>query len=458
MLKIGSIVQGKIERIDEQGNGVLKVKQDYVLIRNVLVNEQVKVKIEKRIKDAYLGSIVNIVVANKHRIKPKCGIYDKCGSCHLLHLDEVGQKEYKEQYLKNLVKQAKLPLKVDGVKMMDDPYAYRNKIIIGFQKGKQGVQAGFYEEFSHRIIPYTKCLLHPPICDDIIQSIVSLVKKFRLEPYDERNRRGILRHVLIRYGMVSKQIMVVFVCNNKVVPNMQAIIKSLTTTYPEIKSIVLNVNTRKTSIVLGNDEKVLYGKGYIEDTLCGLNFRISPKSFYQINHEQCEVLYQKAIDLLHLSGNEVLLDAYCGIGTIGMYASKYVKEVIGVEVNQDAVNDAKRNAKENGVNNIRFVCEDASSFMVKRAKAKQHIDVVVMDPPRAGSSEEFIKSVAYLKPKQVVYISCGPQSQMRDLKWFAKYGYNATNIEGVDMFPQTLAVETVVLLSKGEDDSKKVRV
>ena len=450
MLKIGSMISGVVKYIDELGNGVIQVKGDKVLVRGVLVNEKLKVKVEKRIKDAYVASIVEIVEKSKYRIKAKCGIYEKCGSCHLLHLNEEGQKAYKENYLKQLLLNNKLNLKMNGVTMMEHPYEYRNKIIIGFSKDRKGVQAGFYEEFSHRIIPYKHCLLHPKICDDIIQTIVELVKKFKVDIYDENSRRGILRHVLIRYGTISKQIMVVFVANQKVFPNLQTISKLLTQKYPEIKTIVLNVNTRKTSVVLGNEEKIIYGKGYIEDTLCGLNFRISPKSFYQINHSQCEVLYQKAIDLLNLKGNEILLDAYCGIGTIGMVASKYVKEVIGVEVNQDAIKDAINNAKANNIKNIRFVCDDASNFMVKKAKAKEKIDVVIMDPPRSGSDENFIKSVAYLNPKQVVYISCGPDTQMRDLKTFKRYGYEAQYIEGVDMFPQTLHVETIVKLSRKE--------
>ena len=449
MLNIGSIVSGSVKYIDDLGNGVLQIKNDKVLIRGVLEKEKLKVKIEKRIKDAYVGKVIQIVEGNKHRCKAKCDIYDKCGSCHLLHVNEEGQKLYKENYLNRLVqKKCEMPLKVNGVVMMDEPYEYRNKIIIGFSKDRKGVQAGFYEEFSHRIIPYKHCLLHPKVCDEIISKIVELIKKFKIDIYDENSRRGILRHVLIRYGKISKQIMVVFVSNQKVFPNLQTISKLLVESFPEIKTVVLNINTRKTSVVLGNDEKVIYGKGYIEDTLCGLTFRISPKSFYQINHSQCEVLYQKAIDLLDLKGNEILVDAYCGIGTIGMYASKFVKEVIGVEVNQDAVKDAIANAKRNEINNIRFVCDDASNFMVKKAKAKEKIDIVIMDPPRSGSDENFIKSVAYLKPKQVVYISCGPDTQMRDLNTFKRYGYTAITIEGVDLFPQTLHVETVVLLSR----------
>ncbi len=448
MLNIGSMVIGVVKTIDDVGNAIIQIKNDKVLVRGALEKEKLKVKVEKRIKDAYVGKIVEIIEPSKDRVKAKCGIYDKCGSCHLLHVSFDGQKRYKENYLKHLVQnKSNLNLKVNNMTMMDDPYEYRNKIIIGFMKDRKGVQAGFYEEFSHRIIPYKHCLLHPKGCDDVIQSIVELVKKFKIDIYDENSRRGILRHVLIRYGMVSKQMMVVFVANQKVFPNLQTISKLLVQKHPEIKTIVLNINTRKTSVVLGNEEKVIYGKGFIEDTLCGLKFRISPKSFYQINHSQCEVLYQKAIDLLELKGNEVLLDAYCGIGTIGMYASKFVKEVIGVEINQDAIKDAIHNAKVNQVNNIRFVCDDASNFMVKKAKAKEKIDVVIMDPPRSGSDENFIKSVAYLKPKQVVYISCGPDTQMRDLMTFKRYGYEATKIEGVDLFPQTLHVETIVLLN-----------
>lgn len=252
--------------------------------------------------------------------------------------------------------------------------------------------------------------------------------------------------------------MVVLVCNDNVFKGSKNFCNELVKTFPSIKTVVLNVNKRKTSVVLGNEEKVLYGKGFIVDELCGLKFKISPKSFYQINHVQCEKLYQTAIDLLELKGNETVIDAYCGIGTIGMAVSKQAKEVVGVELNKDAIKDAINNAKANKINNIRFYNDDATDFMKKLASEKYPIDCVIMDPPRSGSTKEFMDAIKILKPKKVVYISCNPTTQVRDLKYFSKLGYQGNTMIPVDMFPHTAHVETVVLLSKGEIDSKKVRV
>lgn len=451
MLRNNQVVKGSIQYIDEFGNGVMKVQKETVLLRNVMVGEEVSAIIEKRIQKGYVGVVKQIIKASKDRVKPTCPIYDRCGSCHMMHLSSSAQCTQKKKMIEGLCKKEKLEtIEVQAVKAMKHPYQYRNKIIVGFQKDKQRkIQVGFYEEFSHKIIPYTTCLLHPKICDDIIASIVALMNKFRLEVYDEDKRRGLLRHVIVRYGKVSKQIMVVLVINSNVFPARKNFVQALKEKHPEITTIVQNVNSRKTSVVLGDDERVLYGQGYIEDELCGHRFRISAKSFYQINHAQTEVLYKTAIDLLSLKGHERIIDAYCGIGTIGMYASSYVKEVIGVELNKDAVNDALRNAQLNEIKNIRFLCDDAGKYMRKLASKKENIDVVIMDPPRSGSSEEFIESVAMLKVQQVLYISCNPQTQLRDLKQFKKLGYQVQgDLIPVDMFPFTNHVESVVLMSR----------
>lgn len=449
MLKEQQIVTGVIEYIDEDGNGVMKVQKDRVLLRQVIAKEQVKVKIKKRIQKGYIGQVLEVTKPNAARSKPICPIYQKCGSCHLMHMNAQAQKEYKTQRVKDLCKAAGLSLRVEPILQMKQPYHYRNKIIVGFQKDKtRKIQAGFYEEFSHHIIPYKTCALHPEICDELIQEIVVLMEKMRIEPYDEDRKRGLLRHVLIRYGEVSKQIMVVFVVAQSVFPARKNIVDALLKKFPQITTVIQNVNTRATSIVLGEQERVLYGKGYIEDELCGLTFRISSKSFYQINHEQTEVLYKTATDLLQLDGTQRVLDAYCGIGTIGMSIAHKAKEIVGVEVNKDAIQDAKINAKLNQIQHIRFVCDDASTYMQKAANQKERFDIVIMDPPRSGSTDAFLKSLAMLKPKQVLYISCNPETQMRDLLVLKKLGYVSECIQPVDMFPQTEAIESIVVLKR----------
>jgi len=274
-----------------------------------------------------------------------------------------------------------------------------------------------------------------------------LLKRYQVSIYDEKRQRGLLRHVLIRRAIVKDQTMIVLVCNDNVFKGSKNFCNELVKSFPSIKTVVLNVNKRKTSIVLGNEEKVLYGKGFIVDELCGLTFKISPKSFYQINHEQCQALYNKAIDLLELKGDEIVIDAYCGIGTIGMVAAKKAKEVIGVELNQDAIKDANNNARMNKIGNIRFVNDDASNFMAVLAKTRQRVDCVIMDPPRSGSTKEFMDAIKILNPKKVVYISCDPTTQIRDIKYFSKLGYRGNVLYPFDMFPHTIHTETIVLLS-----------
>lgn len=380
----------------------------------------------------------------------KCLIEKKCGSCKYINIDYNKQLEIKKEYCNELLKKHDLSMyKVEDIVGMPYPYEYRNKIIIAFN---QKYEFGFYEEDSHKIVPYNRCLLHEELSDQIIKKIQSLLKRYRVSIYDENRRKGLLRHVLIRRAIITNQTMVVLVCNENVFKGSKNFCNELIKSFPSIKTVVLNVNRRKTSIVLGNEEKVLYGKGFIVDELCGLKFKISPRSFYQINHEQCEKLYNKALSLLELKKNDTVIDAYCGIGTIGMIAAKSVKEVIGVELNKDAIKDANNNAKMNKINNIRFINDDASDFMVKLAKNKHNIDCVIMDPPRSGSTKEFMDAIRILNPKKVVYISCDPSSQVRDIKYFAKLGYRGNVLYPFDMFPQTSHVETVVLLSRTTPD------
>ena len=282
--------------------------------------------------------------------------------------------------------------------------------------------------------------------DEIIGTIRGMLKSFKIRTYDEDTGYGLLRHVLVRRGFTTEEIMVVLITASPVFPSKNNFVKALREKHPEITTIIQNVNGRDTSMVLGNKEHVLYGKGYIEDILCGCRFRISSKSFYQVNPVQTEVLYNKAIEAAGLTGKERVIDAYCGIGTIGIVASKHAKEVIGVELNREAVRDALENAKLNEIKNARFFCNDAGKFMVNMAESGEHVDVVFMDPPRSGSTEEFIDSVAKMRPETVIYVSCGPETLARDLEYFQKKGYEAKMGWGVDMFPATDCIEAIIMM------------
>ena len=310
--------------------------------------------------------------------------------------------------------------------------------------------SGVYEANTHRVVPIESCLIEDQKADEIIGTIRGMLKSFKIKTFDEDTGYGLLRHVLIRRGFATGDIMVVLVTASPVFPSKNNFVRALREKHPEITTIVQNINGRDTSMVLGDRENVLYGKGYIEDILCGFRFRISSKSFYQVNPVQTEVLYRKAIELAGLTGKDTVIDAYCGIGTIGIVASQEADRVIGVELNRDAVRDAAQNAKINGIKNAQFYCNDAGAFMSKMADNGEHVDVVFMDPPRSGSTEEFIQSVAKIKPEKVVYVSCGPETLARDLGVFRKMGYEAKVAWGVDMFPQAAHTECCVKLERKE--------
>lgn len=375
-----------------------------------------------------------------------CPLAKKCGGCTYQGMDYKKQLAQKQKMVDKLLR----PFgKVHPIVGMKEPYHYRNKVHAVFHREKNGtVISGVYEAGSHRVVKVDSCFIEDKKADAIIVSIRDLLKSFKIQPYNEDTGYGLLRHVLIRVGKHSGQIMVVLVLGSPILPSKNNFVKALRKLHPEITTVVLNVNDKKTSMVLGDKETVLYGKGYIEDTLCDYVFRISSKSFYQINVIQTEKLYQKAIELAALTGKERVIDAYCGIGTIGMVASAHAKEVIGVELSKDAVRDAIYNAKKNKVSNIRFFQNDAGKFMVGMANAGEKADVVIMDPPRAGSTEEFMSSVITLKPKRVVYISCNPATQARDFKYFVAHGYKVEEIWPFDLFPWTEHTETVALLKR----------
>ena len=375
----------------------------------------------------------------------KCPKAKQCGGCQLQGISYEKQLEQKQKKTEELIGPYCRVFPITG---MEDPFHYRNKVhaVLDHRKGK--VISGIYEEGSHRVVPVDACLIEDEKADEIIVTIREMLQSFKLPVYDEDTGRGLFRHVLIRVGKTSGQIMVVLVMASPVFPSKNNFIRVLRQKHPEITTIVQNINNQDTSMVLGTREKVLFGKGYITDTLCGKTFRISSRSFYQINPVQTEKLYQKAIHLASLTGKERIVDAYCGIGTIGLIASDRVKQVIGIELNEDAIRDAMKNAKANGAENVEFYCDDAGDFMREMAAGGEKVDVVFMDPPRSGSNEVFLASVVRLAPKRVVYISCNPETMARDLSYLTEHGYRAINAWPFDMFPHTCHCETVCLLSR----------
>ena len=373
-----------------------------------------------------------------------CPVYKKCGGCQLQNLTYPQQLRYKQNRVTELLGRFH---DVSPIIDMDNSLHYRNKVQAAFGSARNGgILSGVYQSSTHRIVPVDSCMIEDQQADAIIVTIRKLCESFRIPPYNEQTGRGFLRHVLVKRGFSSGEIMVVLVGASPVFPDRNHFTEALRKAHPDITTIIHNINPYRTSLVLGEREKVLYGAGKIEDTLCGCVFRISSRSFYQINPVQTERLYSKAMDFARLTGKERVIDAYCGIGTIGIVAAKQADRVIGVEVNRNAVADAVANAKRNKTANIRFVCADAGEFLNEMAAAGEKADVVMMDPPRAGSSEQFLSAVVNLTPKRVVYISCNPETQQRDLFRLTAGGYQVKAIQPVDMFPYTNHVETVVLL------------
>ncbi len=374
-----------------------------------------------------------------------CHYAKLCGGCTYQGIEYSEQLKEKQSYLNKLLSQFG---KVEDIIPAENPYYYRNKVHATFGYSKGNVLAGTYQANTHKLVPIDSCQIENQTADAIVQDIKGLIKSFKLQIYDEDSGRGFFRHVLVRTGHSTGQVLVTLVVGDIIFPSKNNFTKALMKLHPEITTIVMNVNNKRTSMILGEREIVLYGKGYIEDVLCGKKFRISPKSFYQVNPIQTEIMYNKAIEYANLTGKERVIDAYCGIGTIGIIASDRAKEVIGVELNKDAFKDAIGNAKGNKINNIRFFNDDAGEFMVKLAVNKESVDVVFMNPPRAGSDEAFLKSLVTLAPNKVVYISCNPDTLARDLDYLTKKGYKAEIIQPIEMFPFTEHTECVVKIER----------
>ena len=386
---------------------------------------------------------VNTERKGKNR-KGVCPVADRCGGCQYQGVSYQEQLERKQTIVRKLLK----PLApVEAIQGMEEPLHYRNKVhaVFSFTR-KHEIISGIYEENSHRVVPVKSCMIENEGADVIIQDIRAMLPSFKIKVYDEDTGYGLFRHVLIRTGHYTGQVLVVLVLASPILPSRGNFVKALVEKHPEITSIVINVNDKRTSMVLGDKETVIYGKGYIEDRIGDCIFRISPRSFYQVNPVQTQNLYAKALELAELTGKERVIDAYCGTGTIGILASEHAKEVIGVELNKDAVRDAITNAKVNGRKNIWFYQKDAGEFLVQMAEQGEKADVIIMDPPRAGSSEAFIKSIGILAPVRVVYVSCNPETLARDVRLLKKQGYMPEQFWPFDMFPYTEHVETVVRL------------
>ncbi len=442
-----SKVKLTINELDDNFKGIAKINGKDTIIGKYLKGEVVDVSFDVIPKGIIIKN-TNLLSKSSLRVDVKCPVYNLCGGCQMLHIPYNEQLIWKQNRVQNLFDNAfHKEYKVLTTLGAKTPYHYRNKSQMVFHNNKGLLKAGLYVEDSHDVIEAPGCLLQNELCDKIIDVIKDLMKKMHLYAYDEDRHTGFLRHVMIKTSDKTSQCMVVLVTSQLMFPGKSNFIKALTSRVKEITTIVQNINARQTSAVLGDKEEVLYGKGYIEDILLGKTFRISAHSFYQINQAQCEVLYKTGLDLLKLTSEDSIMDCYCGVGTIGLVASDYCKKVTGVEIVKSAVNDAITNAKINNIKNVRFFSDDATNFMINMVARKEHVDCLIMDPPRSGSTQEFLQAINKLLPKKVLYISCNPETLVNDLKELVK-NYTIEIIQPVDMFPETSHIETVVLMSR----------
>ena len=454
-LEKGSVYTAVIDGYSSEGLGIARVNGAVVFVPHAVRGEEIDLRITKVMKTSCAGEIVKIHNPSPERMEPECPYAGKCGGCayrHLTYPEELWAKRQRVQDA--LTRIGGLELTVEEILGAKNPEHYRNKS--QYPVGADG-SIGFFQARTHKVVPIRRCLIQTEAADRTAQAVGEWMRRYKISAYDETTGKGLVRHVCVRVNRKGESLCCVVVNGNKV-PREPELAAYVTAAVPHTVGVLLNSNTRRGNVVLGDKYRTLFGRNYLMDTLCGLEFKLSMPSFYQVNRDQAEVLYGKALEFAGLTGNETVLDLYCGIGTITLCLAKAAKRVIGAEIVPPAIRDAKENALRNHVENAEFFCGDAADIAAKLESDGLRPDVVTVDPPRKGLAPEVIASVAAMGPEKVVYVSCDPATLGRDVKIFREFGYEAKRAAAVDMFPGTAHVETVVLLSKGKVDSKKIRV
>lgn len=449
-IKNGQIVEVEITDLSHMGLGVAHVDGFPIMIENALPSEQVRVKINHVGKRMGHGEVLELLVESPHRVEIVDTVHLQSGTMPLQHFSYSKQLEFKQNQVKKLLS------KVGGLNDvpvfetigMENPFGYRNKAQIPVREIKGELTTGFYRKGSHDLIPMEDFLIQEPEIDEAIVAVRDILREFGIEPYNEKNHTGDIRHIIVRRGHVTEELMIVLVTRTFSLPHAQEIISAITERLPKVVSIVQNINSEKTNVILGKQAMVRFGQDYYTDELMGHTFKISHQSFYQVNSEQTEKLYSVAVDYADLSGDEKVVDAYSGIGTMTLALAEKAQEVHGVEIVPQAIENAQANAKENGIENVTYEVADAGDWLVKKAKDGLSVDVVVVDPPRKGLAPAFIDAVLTMQPERMVYVSCNPSTLARDLKLLNEGGYTIEKVQPVDMFPQTYHIESVTLLVK----------
>ena len=458
MLEKNKIYEAEIVDYTSEGQGIAKVEGCAVFVPNAIVGEICRIRIEKAAKTWAAGKIVEILERSEHRINRACPVAKLCGGCAFHHMDYEEESRMKAERVRTCLNRIGGE-NLESVPILAAPTCegYRNKAQypVSVKKGK--AIAGFFRAGSHDVVENQRCLILPEESDAVKDIVIDYVNQYGMMPYDEKTHKGLLRHIYVRRGAVSGQILVCLVLNGRRLPKPEVLIERLKKV-PGFTTLVVSVNTKVGNSVLGDEFITLYGPGYIEDTLCDLNFRLSPRSFYQVNHHQAQRLYQAAIDRAEITKNDTVLDLYCGVGTITLAMAKAAGKVIGVEVIPQAVEDAKDNAARNGIENAEFFCGDAGQAALELEKQGIRADVVVVDPPRKGLNADTIEALARFAPRRIVYVSCDPATLARDVALLKERGYRLKDAIAADLFPRCAHVETVVTLSKGKVDSENIYV
>ena len=458
MLTKNQIYEAVITDYTSEGQGVAHIEGCAVFIPNAIEGERYKVRIELARKTWAAGKIVEILEKSPHRVNRECPGAKLCGGCDFWHMDYDAESKLKANRVKNcLNRMAGENLEELPILAAPTCHGYRNKAQYPVASKKGRAYAGFFRAGTHQVVENQRCLILPEETDRVKDTVMDYVNHFKVSAYDEVEHKGLLRHIYVRRGAVSKQILVCLVINGRSIPKAHELVNRLKK-IPGFTTLVLSINTRKGNAVLGDEFITLHGPGYIEDTLCGLTFRLSPRSFYQVNHHQAQRLYEAAISQAEITKNDTVLDLYCGVGTITLAMASAAGKVIGVEVIPQAVEDAIDNAKRNNIENADFFCGDAGQAALELEAKGIKADVVVVDPPRKGLNADTIEALHRFAPRRIVYVSCDPATLARDVALLKERGYVLKNALAADLFPRCSHVETVVLLSKGEVDSKKIRV
>ncbi|MFC3211069.1 23S rRNA (uracil(1939)-C(5))-methyltransferase RlmD [Planomicrobium okeanokoites] len=441
-----------VEDLTHDGAGVAKVDGYPLFIHGALPGEDVHIHVLKTLKSYGFAKLLEIENASPFRVEAPCPVFDTCGGCQIQHLSYEGQMTFKRKLVRDAITRiGKLPdVPVHAVKGMGNPWRYRNKSQIPFGMEDGRVVAGFYQPRSHRIADTDICLIQTPEADSIMAGIKQKLTEIGIEPYEEETHRGQLRHVIVRKARATGEIMVVLVTKKKKFQQAAQAIELIQSLVPETVSIVQNINPQKTNVIFGDETITLWGKDVIEDRIGDVRFEISARSFYQINPEQTEVLYGQALEYANLTGNETVIDAYCGIGTISLFLAQRAKFVMGVEIVPPAIEDAKRNAELNGLSNTLFEAGPAEQVIPRWYKEGRKADVLVVDPPRKGCDEQLLHTILKQRPERVVYVSCNPATLARDLRILEDGGYRTQEVQPVDMFPQSTHCEAVAWLQLAE--------